>query len=111
MAALSLTGRTRATYLVPQGVYERLEVWAGLHAELGVAGNVIFEIKGSDGKTLAKTQVLGGQPARHLSVRLAGQSTIQLITTAGSADSTSNYAVRGQPRLVKPERDTTGLVR
>ena len=102
--AMAVGTRSTLTYLVPKGVYDRLEVWAGLHAELGAAGSVVFEIQGSDGKTLAKTQVLGGQPARRLSVPLAGQSSIRLITTAGSADSTSNYAVWGRPRLLKPEK-------
>lgn len=102
--AMAVGTRATLTYLVPSGVYERLEVWAGLHAELGAGGNVVFEIKGSDGKTLAKTQVLGGEPARRLSVPLAGQSGTQLITTAGSADGASNYAVWGRPRLLKPEK-------
>jgi hypothetical protein len=109
--ALAVGTKSTLTYLVPQGIYDRLEVWAGLHAELGVAGDVVFEVKGSDEKTLAKTQVLGSQPARRLSVPLAGQSSIQLITTAGSTDSTSNYAVWGRPRLVRSERETSVRVR
>ena len=102
--AMAVGTKSTLTYLVPEGVYDRLEVWAGLHAALGVAGNVIFEIKGSDGKTLAKTQVLGGQAACRLNVPLAGQSNIRLIATAGSPDSTSNYAVWGRPLLLKPEK-------
>ena len=99
--AVAVGTRSTLTYAVPRGVYDRLEVWAGLHAELGAGGNVVFEIKGGDGKTLGKTQVRGDQPARRLSAPLAGQSRVQLVTTAGSPDSTSNYAVWGQPRLLK----------
>lgn len=91
------------TYLVPPGVYDRFEVWAGLHAELGVAGDVTFQIRDADGKALATEQVRGDQPAHHFVVPLADQTTIQLVTTAASSDSTSNYAVWAQPRLLKPE--------
>ncbi len=92
------------TYLVPPGVYDRFEVWAGLHAELGAAGEVVFQIRGSDGKALATVQVRGDQPARQLTASLAGQSSIQLVTTAASRDSTSNYAVWVHPRLLQPEK-------
>ena len=102
--AVAVGTRAILTYMVPLGVYDRLEVWAGLHADLGTSGNVNFEIKGSDGKTLAKTQVLGDQPAHLLTVPLTGLASIQLITTAGSTDSTSNYAVWAQPRLLKSKK-------
>lgn len=102
--ALAVGTRTVLTYVLPQGVYDRLEVWAGLHAELGAGGDVIFEIKGGDGKTLAKAQVRGGQEAQRLSASLAGQSKVQLITTSSSKGSTRNYAVWARPRLVKAEK-------
>lgn len=91
------------TFLLPPGVYDHLEVWAGLHAELGAAGDVVFQIRAADGKALATAQVRGDQPARRLSVPLAGQTRIQLVTTAGSRDSTANYAVWARPRLVKAD--------
>lgn len=102
--AIAVGTTATLTYLLPQGVYDRLDVWAGLHAELGTAGNVIFQIRGADGKALATAQVRGDQPACRLTVSLAGQSRIQLVTTSGSRDSTSNYAVWGQPRLLKREK-------
>ncbi len=102
--AVAVGTKTTLTYLVPPGVYDRLEVWAGLHAELGEGGNVIFEIKGGDGKTLAKAQVRGDQPAQRMTAPLAGQSKVQLITTAGSSDSAHDYAVWARPQLVKAEK-------
>ncbi len=99
--AVAVGTKTTLTYLVPAGVYDRLEVWAALQAELGAGGDVIFEVKGGDGRTLAKVQVRGDQPAQRVAAPLAGQSTVQLITTSGSADSTHNYAVWARPRLVK----------
>lgn len=102
--AIAVGTTATLTYLVPPGVYDRLEVWAGLHAELGTAGEVVFQIRGSDGKALATAQVRGDQPAHRLTVPLAGQSSIQLVTTAASPASTSNYAVWGRPQLLKPEK-------
>lgn len=102
--AMAVGTRATLTYLVPPGVYDRLEVWAGLHAELGTAGDVLFEIKASDGTTLAQARVRGDEPAQRLTAPLCGQTSVQLVTTAGSADATSNYAVWGRPRLVKPDK-------
>ena len=101
--AIAVGTTARLTYLVPPGVYDHLEVWAGLHAELGGAGDVVFQIRAADGKALATEQVRGDQPAHHFTVPLAGQTRIQLVTTAGSRDSTANYAVWARPLLVKAD--------
>jgi len=93
--------RSKLTYLLPAGVYETFQVTAGLHAELGVNGSVVFEIRG-DGKTLAKTEPFSGKaPAQFIETPLAGITNLQLRATSGAGDANANYAIWGQPRLVK----------
>lgn len=93
--------RSKLTYLLPTGVYETFRVTVGLHAELGVNGSVVFEIKG-DGKTLATTEPLSGtDAAQPIEVALAGITNLELKATPGAEDASANYAIWGQPRLVK----------
>lgn len=99
--AIGVGTTSKLTYLLPPGVYDRFEATVGLHADLGRGGNVIFEVKAADGKTLAKAQVSGTQPAQQLVVPLAGQTRIQLVATSGGPDASFNHAVWAQPRLVK----------
>jgi hypothetical protein len=54
LAGVGTGTRSSLTYLVPPGVFQRFEVWAGLHCELGASGNVEFEVMGN-GTRLAST--------------------------------------------------------
>jgi hypothetical protein len=101
-AGMGAGTRSSLSYLVPPGVFQRFEVWAGLHCELGAAGNVEFEVMGN-GALLASTGPMNGDaPAVRLSVPLAGITTLQLIAKSAGGDGKGNYAVWGAPRLVKP---------
>ncbi|MBC7352895.1 MAG: NPCBM/NEW2 domain-containing protein [Thermogutta sp.] len=99
--AIAVGTPTTLTYLIPPGVYDRLEVWAGLHAELGLAGDVIFEIRGNDGKVLVQKKIQGKEPAQLLVVPLAEEERIQLVTRPASRDASANYAIWARPRLLK----------
>jgi len=93
--------RSVLTYLVPAGIYERFTVQAGLHAELGTTGNVIFEVSGND-RCLARIgPVTGSMPAQAIDVAIAGITNLQLTVTSAGGDGTGNYAVWGSPRLQK----------
>ncbi|NLC81129.1 MAG: hypothetical protein GX748_08100, partial [Lentisphaerae bacterium] len=79
------------------------QVSAGLHAELGGSGHVRFEILGN-GKRLADlSPVQGTMPAHTLDLPLAGITNLQLIATS-AGDGSGNYAVWGEPRLLKEKR-------
>ena len=96
--------RSVLTYLIPEGVYARFQVSAGLHAELGERGHVRFEILGN-GKRLADLPpVRGSQPAYTLGLPLAGITNLQLIATSAGGDGSGNHAVWGAPRLLKDTR-------
>ncbi len=89
------------TFPVPPGVYRSFEAWAGLHAALGTNGSVVFEVIG-DGRSLARVgPVAGTNTARRLVVEIGGVTNLQLVTTSGGGDGYGNYAVWGEPRLVK----------
>ncbi len=93
--------RSTLTYLIPTDVYKTFQVTAGLHPEFGANGSVIFEVKG-DNRTLKKTEPLSGKDiAQLIEVPLAGVTNLQLIATSGSKDSSGNYAIWGEPALVK----------
>lgn len=99
-AGLGTGTRSSLTWFVPPGVYGRFETLAGLHADLGARGNVVFEVLG-DGRSLACVPVVGGAPARRISVPLAGVTNLQLVATSGGGDGSGNYCVWAEPRLVK----------
>ncbi|MEI7947391.1 MAG: NPCBM/NEW2 domain-containing protein [bacterium] len=89
------------TYLVPQNVFKRFIVLAGLHPELGAKGGVEFSVSGN-GKLLANTCVTGDQPAHRFTCDLAGVTNLQLLVTATKgSDPKSNYAIWAEPRLLK----------
>lgn len=89
------------TFPVAPGVYRSFEAWAGLHAPLGTNGSVVFEVLG-DGRSLARIgPVAGTNAARRIAVEIGGATNLQLVTTPGGGDGTGNYAVWGEPRLVK----------
>jgi hypothetical protein len=99
-AGLSVGTRCSLSYLVPPGVYARVTAWAGLHAELGASGHVTFEVLGN-GRSLARFDVRGGEPAQAVSVPLEAVTNLQLTATSAARDSSGNYAVWGEPRLVR----------
>lgn len=102
--AIAVGTPTTLTYLIPPKVYDRLEVWVGLHADLGLAGDVVFEVRGGDGQVLARKQIQGNQPAQLLAVPLSEHNRIQLATIPGSKDSSANYAIWARPRLLKASK-------
>ena len=95
------TGMGRAlTYLLPQGVYQRFTVLAGLHPKLGAKGKVEFKILG-DGKPLTSAIVSGDDPAQMLDCDITGVTQLQLTTASRGPDPKSNYAIWAEPKLSK----------
>ncbi len=93
--------RSVLSYMIPEGVFQRFEVFAGLHSELGVQGNVLFEIMGN-GKSLAKSSKSGCEkPASLMIVQLTGITNLQLVASSGGGDGKGNFAVWAAPCLVK----------
>jgi len=93
--------RSALTYLIPEGVYARFQVAAGLHAELGRNGHVRFEILGNGKRLVELPPVSGTMPAHTLDLPIAGITNIQLIATSAGGDGSGNHAVWGAPRLQK----------
>jgi hypothetical protein len=88
------------TFLLPKDVYARFTVLAGLHPELGAKGRVEFIING-DGKALTTVILNGTDPAKLLECDVRGVSELQLMLTSRGVDPKSNYAIWGEPTLVK----------
>ena len=89
------------TFLLPRDVYARFTVLAGLHPELGAKGRVEFTING-DGRALTTVILNGTDPAKLLECDVTGVSELQLMLTSRGVDPKSNYAIWGEPTLVKP---------
>jgi len=98
----SLTGEPCVlSYIVPEDVYDRFEVTAGLHSVLGVEGSVVFQIKGNE-KVLFESEPRDRKdPAVSIRVSLKGIKDLQLISLPGTKEAADNYVVWGEPRLVK----------
>lgn len=93
--------RSTNSLFIPPGVYRSFESWVGLHAALGTNGHVVFEVLG-DGRPLARVGPLkGGGAAHRISTPVAGVTNLQMIVTSAGGDGLGNYAVWGEPRLVK----------
>ncbi len=88
------------TFVLPQGVFRRFTVRAGLHPELGAKGRVEFTIHG-DGKPLTSLTLNGTDAAQKLECEVSGVSQLQLLLTSRSLDSKSNYAIWAEPELLK----------
>jgi len=88
------------TFLLPQGVYSRFKVLAGLHPELGALGKVEFTVSG-DGKVLGSAVVSGTDPAHIFECDLSGISQLQLSLSSKGGESKSNYAIWADPILLK----------
>ena len=89
------------TYLLPANIYKSFKVTVGLHPDLGKTGSVIFEIKGN-GKTLKKTDpISGADTAQLIDVPLTDITELQLTAKAATKDAGGNYAIWGEPTLVK----------
>jgi hypothetical protein len=100
-AGIGTGTRSTLTYLLPVGVFARFETWAGLHAVLGATGRVVFEVRGN-GRSLARVgPVAGDAPAEKICVPLAGVTNLQLIATSAGGKGKADYAVWGEPRLLK----------
>ncbi len=89
------------TFPLPEKVYARFTVLAGLHPELGEKGRVEFTVSGDD-KPLASVILNGTDPARLLECDLSGVSRIQLTLTSRGLDARSNYAIWADPVVTKP---------
>lgn len=93
--------RSSLSYLIPTDTYQRFTARVGLQADLGATGNVTFEVFGN-GRSLARIGPLtGDMPSQPIDVGLAGVTNLQFTATAAGKDSTGNYAVWAEPRLVK----------
>ncbi len=92
-------GRT-LTFLLPEGVYSRFRVYAGLHATLGERGRVEFTVLGN-GKPLQQVILSGNQPARLLECNIEGITHLALTLTSRTSASQHNYAVWAEPTLLK----------
>ena len=88
------------TFHLPKGVYHKFTALAGLHPELGAKGRVEFTVLG-DGSPLATAIVNGSEPAHSFDCSLEGVAELQLSATSRGLDSKSNYAIWGEPTLVK----------
>jgi hypothetical protein len=86
------------TFHLPQGVYRRFTVLAGLQAGIGDRGRVEFTVLG-DGKALATAIVNGADPAHAFDCDIAGVAQLQLAANARGLDPKSNYAVWAEPVL------------
>ena len=95
------TGMGKAlTWILPQGIYHRFTVWAGLQAGLGDKGRVEFTIMG-DGKPLASAVIKGTDAAHAFECDVTGVTQLQLNVISRGLDAKSNYAVWAAPTLVK----------
>lgn len=88
------------TWLLPQGIYHRFAVLAGLQAGLGDKGRVEFAVLG-DGKPLVTATVNGTDPAHSFDCDIGGVSQLQLVATGRGLDPKSNYAIWAEPLLRK----------
>lgn len=88
------------TFLLPQDVYTRFRVMAGLHPELGAKGRVEFTISG-DGQVLQSAVLDGAEPARLLECEVLGVKRLQLMLTSRGIDAKSAYAIWAEPALLK----------
>jgi hypothetical protein len=92
------------SFLVPENVYDRFEALAGIHSVLGVEGATVFQVKADDRLLYDSGPVLRKDPARNISVPLLGVKEIYLITFPATKESAHNFAVWGEPRLIKKDR-------
>lgn len=100
-AGIGTGTRSSLSYLIPPGVYTRFTAWAGLHADLGSAGQVTFEVSGN-GRSLARLgPVSGNAAALPVDVPLDGVTNLLLTVTSAGGDGSGNFAVWGEPCLVK----------
>ena len=76
----------------------------GLQSQLGEKGCVVFQVKGDDKIIFDSGPIKGSDLAKEVSVSVVGIKELKLITSAGSYVTSvldGNYAVWGEPRLVK----------
>lgn len=100
--ALGVGTKSTLTFMVPPGVYRSFEVWAGLHAELGREGSVVFEVKGNGAKVLATVgPVRGDALAQRIAVPMDGVTSLQLTVTSAGGAGLGNYAIWAEPELAK----------
>ena len=98
----SLTGEPCVlTYIVPENVYDRFEVTAGLHPGLAVDGAVVFQVKGNEKALFESGPRTRKDPAIDIRVPLKGIKEIQIIAFPDTKDTADNYVVWGEPRFVK----------
>ncbi len=88
------------TFHLPNDVYRRFTVFAGLQAGIGDEGRVEFTVLG-DGKPLTSQIVDGGGPARDIVCEIGGVKRLQLKVVARGSETKSNYAVWARPVLEK----------
>lgn len=89
------------TYFIPADVYKHFTVTVGVHPELGAEGSVNFQIKGN-GVVLAKAGPLSGADiAQTLDINLNAITNLQLIASSAAGSGTGNYAIWGEPHLIK----------
>ena len=92
----------RLTFLLPEGVFQRFEVTAGLHAQLGAQGKVQFTVLG-DGKVLQRIVLSGSEPARRLECDIRRVTRLALALESKTSQSQYNYAIWAAPTLIKAQ--------
>jgi hypothetical protein len=86
---------------VPENVYDRFEVTAGLHSTMAVDGAVVFQVKGNDKVLFESGPRTKDDPAVDIRVPLKGIKEIQIVAFPDTKDAADNYVVWGGPRLIK----------
>lgn len=99
---ISLTGEPCVlSYLVPENVYERFEVTAGLHSTMAVDGAAVFQVRGNGKVLFESVPRTKNDPAVDIRVPLKGIKEIQIVAFPDTKDTADNYVVWGEPKLVK----------
>lgn len=100
---VSGTRETWMRYTLPPGVFGRFHAWVGLHAELGLQGEVEFVVE-LDGKEAWKSgKFTGAESARLVEVSL-GEAEILRLLVRDCSDGRlfwHNHALWAEPRLMK----------
>ncbi|MGQ9574912.1 MAG: NPCBM/NEW2 domain-containing protein [Thermoguttaceae bacterium] len=96
---LALASRTLLVYRLPER-FRRLVAVAGIDDRVRPHGHVRLEIRG-DQKVLLETTLCGREPARPLSVELAGVRRLAILVDFGEDLDVADHLDLGEARLVK----------
>lgn len=92
---------SQLSYALPCDLYQHFQTLVGLHVDLGAEGAVTFSVFGN-GTLLKQVDVAGSTNAVLLDVPLSGVTNVQLrVRSKGKHTGSGNYAVWGNPRLLR----------